>query len=156
MGDPQVESDAAPTTAELIENIYKITIKPHSYDDFMEKWGLHIGDAIDQLHELEKKVALYSRLETEALTPHFEMGLRLLEELSGQDPNKRNDQTRPLNSAASLLVDKSGRIVWYNGTANRLFSLLKWSGKTGQRAKMYPTMKTGYGNDEETQFFRQV
>ena len=33
---------------------------------------------------------------------------------------------------------------------------LKWSGKTGQRAKMYPTLKTGYANDEETQFFRQV
>jgi len=33
---------------------------------------------------------------------------------------------------------------------------LKWSGKTGQRAKMYPTLKTGYTNDEETQFFGQV
>ncbi|WP_235851920.1 hypothetical protein [Litorivita pollutaquae] len=31
---------------------------------------------------------------------------------------------------------------------------LKWSGKTGQRAKMYPTLKTGYTNDQETQFFR--
>ena len=26
---------------------------------------------------------------------------------------------------------------------------LKWSGKAGQRAKMYPTLKTGYTNDEE-------
>jgi choline-glycine betaine transporter len=34
--------------------------------------------------------------------------------------------------------------------------IAKWSGKTGQRAKMYPTLKTGYTNDEETQFFRQV
>ena len=33
---------------------------------------------------------------------------------------------------------------------------LKWSGKIGQRAKMYPTLQTGYTNDEETQFFRQV
>ncbi|MFT7447373.1 MAG: hypothetical protein ACI9LZ_002295, partial [Glaciecola sp.] len=33
---------------------------------------------------------------------------------------------------------------------------MKWSGKTGQRAKMYPSLKTGYRNDEETQFFRQV
>lgn len=40
----------------------------------------------------------------------------------------------------------------------RLFrpGILKWSGKTGQRAKMYPTLKTGYTNDEETQFFGQV
>lgn len=33
---------------------------------------------------------------------------------------------------------------------------LKWSGKPGQPAKMYPTMTTGYTNDEETQFFGQV
>ena len=33
---------------------------------------------------------------------------------------------------------------------------LKWSGKTGQPAKMYPTITTGYTNDEETQFFGQV
>jgi len=33
---------------------------------------------------------------------------------------------------------------------------VKWSGKTGQRAKMCPTLKTGYTNDEETQFLRQV
>ena len=31
---------------------------------------------------------------------------------------------------------------------------LKWSGKTGQRANMCPTIKLGYTNDEETQFFR--
>jgi hypothetical protein len=33
---------------------------------------------------------------------------------------------------------------------------MKWSGKTGQRAKMYPTRTIGYRNDQETQFFRQV
>ena len=33
---------------------------------------------------------------------------------------------------------------------------LKWSGKFRQRAKMYPALTTGYGNDDETQFFGQV
>jgi len=33
---------------------------------------------------------------------------------------------------------------------------LKWSGKFGQRAKVYPTLMNGYGNDEETELFRQV
>jgi hypothetical protein len=33
---------------------------------------------------------------------------------------------------------------------------LKWSGKFGQRAKMYPTLMNGYENDEATEFFRQV
>ena len=45
------------------------------------------------------------------------------------------------------------------GTGIKLWWLcekVKWSGKTGQRAKMYPTRTTGYTNDQETQFFRQV
>ena len=33
---------------------------------------------------------------------------------------------------------------------------LKWSGKFGQRAKVYPTRTNGYENDEETELFRQV
>ena len=33
---------------------------------------------------------------------------------------------------------------------------LKWSGKFGQHAKMYPTLLNGYENDEATEFFRQV
>ena len=37
-----------------------------------------------------------------------------------------------------------------------LILYVKWSGKTGQRAKMYPTLKTGYINDQETQLFRQI
>ena len=37
-----------------------------------------------------------------------------------------------------------------------LILYVKWSGKTGQRAKMYPTLKTGYTNDQETQLFRQI
>ena len=33
---------------------------------------------------------------------------------------------------------------------------LKWSGKFGQRAKVYPTRTNGYENNEETELFRQV
>ncbi|MFT5868736.1 MAG: DNA helicase HerA-like ATPase [Paracoccaceae bacterium] len=42
--------------------------------------------------------------------------------------------------------------------APRLYAtfLLKWSGKFGQRAKMYPTCTNGYENDEATELFRQV
>jgi transposase len=32
---------------------------------------------------------------------------------------------------------------------------MKWSGKLGQRAKMYPTRMNGYENDEATELFRQ-
>ena len=37
-----------------------------------------------------------------------------------------------------------------------LYRDLKWSGKFGQRAKMYPTRLNGYKNDKATEFFRQV
>ncbi len=33
-------------------------------------------------------------------------------------------------------------------------SSLKWSGKTGQSAKVYPTLENGYANDDETPIFR--
>lgn len=33
---------------------------------------------------------------------------------------------------------------------------LKWSGKAGQGAKMYPAFKLGYTNADETQFFIQL
>jgi transposase len=36
------------------------------------------------------------------------------------------------------------------------WSQLKWSGKFGQRVKMYPTRLNGYENDETTELFRQV
>mgnify|MGYP005680036135 FL=1 len=33
---------------------------------------------------------------------------------------------------------------------------VKWSGKFGQRAKMYPTRTNGYENDKTTELFRPV
>ena len=33
---------------------------------------------------------------------------------------------------------------------------LKWSGKFGQRAKMYPTRTNGYENDKATELFRPI
>lgn len=33
---------------------------------------------------------------------------------------------------------------------------MKWSGEFGPRAKVYPTLVTGYGNDEATELFGQV
>ena len=48
----------------------------------------------------------------------------------------------------SLLRTHGG--VWADATV----MCLKWSGKIGQRAKMYPTRMNGYENDEETELFR--
>ena len=42
------------------------------------------------------------------------------------------------------------------GTPTTTHYDLKWSGKFGQRAKMYPTRTNGYENDKATELFRQV
>ena len=34
--------------------------------------------------------------------------------------------------------------------------VMKWSGKFGQRAKVYPTRTNGYENDKTTELFRPV
>jgi hypothetical protein len=38
----------------------------------------------------------------------------------------------------------------------RVLPQVKWSGKFGQRAKMYPTRTNGYENDKTTELFRPV
>jgi hypothetical protein len=40
------------------------------------------------------------------------------------------------------------------GMGDKAQKALKWSGKFGQRAKVYPTLMNGYENDEATEFFR--
>jgi restriction endonuclease Mrr len=40
--------------------------------------------------------------------------------------------------------------------AGKLDSSLKWSGKFGRSAKVYPTLKNGYSNDDETPIFGQI
>jgi len=44
--------------------------------------------------------------------------------------------------------------ITFNGIRPQL--ILKWSGKIGQCAKVYPTLTNGCDNDEATEFFRQV
>jgi len=54
------------------------------------------------------------------------------------------------------LLSISGSSFYYEPKGETEMNLVKWSGKTGQPAKMYPTLMTGYSYDQETQFFGQV
>jgi hypothetical protein len=53
-------------------------------------------------------------------------------------------------------LDLIARLASRFGPTSRIAKELKWSGKTGQRAKVYPTRMNGYENDEATELFRQV
>jgi hypothetical protein len=46
-------------------------------------------------------------------------------------------------------------LVGFRLRPQQLSSNLKWSGKLGQRAKVYPTRTNGYENDKATELFRQ-
>lgn len=119
------DQNEAQLEADLIERIYNVAISPHSYDDFMEKWSSYVGQALDQLTVLQHQVDSGNTAPVDTLSRHFEMGFRLLEELGRIDPA---DKTSALNSgAASMLLDETGLIVWYNGAASRYFGLRRLS-----------------------------
>ena len=50
----------------------------------------------------------------------------------------------------AFLDDHADRVV------SKQELLVKWSGKFGQCAKMYPTRTNGYENDKTTELFRPV
>ena len=50
----------------------------------------------------------------------------------------------------------SGVLGAAGGLLDATTCIVKWSGKFGQRAKMYPTRTNGYENDKTTELFRPV
>lgn len=124
---PTPDPDRARIEAELIERIYKVAISPHAYDDFMEKWADYVEKALDDLTALKKEVELEETVPLDTLSRHFDMGFRLLEELGRSDPSGERSGTGHGSAGASVLVDRSGQIVWYNGAASRYFDLRRLS-----------------------------
>jgi len=113
--------------ADLIERIYNVAISPHAYDDFMDKWADYVGQALEDLTMLKQEVEADNSLAVKTLSRHFDMGFRLLEELGRTPPSIGKGQASQGPGAASLLVNASGDLVWYNGAASRYFGLRRIS-----------------------------
>jgi pimeloyl-ACP methyl ester carboxylesterase/DNA-binding CsgD family transcriptional regulator len=113
--------------AELIERIYNIALEPHSYGDFMEKWDHYFSEALDKLAALKMASEAEDAIRLENLSRHFEMGFRLLEELGRTTPATYFAGNAPGTAAASVLIDRNGQVVWYNGAASRYFGLRRIS-----------------------------
>ena len=59
--------------------------------------------------------------------------------------------------AEEFPVSYKTKVIFLFGCASdAALSVLKWSGKFGQHAKMYPTRTNGYENDKTTELFRYV
>lgn len=112
--------------ADLIERIYNLAISPHSYDDFMEKWAGYVAQALEGLSALQREVEAENTSQVDTLARHFDMGFRLLEELGRVDPSEKAAAGHG-SGAASILLDETGHIVWYNGAASRYFDLRRLS-----------------------------
>lgn len=124
---PQPAQNDAQLEAELIERIYNLAISPHAYDDFMDKWAGYVDQAMQELTALKREVATEEELSMVPLSRHFDMGFRLLEELGRTAPATEKTQGVHRAGAASILLDPSGHIVWYNGAASRFFGLRRLS-----------------------------
>ncbi len=122
----QVHNDAQ-LEAELIERIYNLAISPHAYDDFMDKWAGYVDQAMQELTALKREVVAEEELSMKSLSRHFDMGFRLLEELGRTAPASEEMQGVRRAGVASILLEPSGQIVWYNGAASRFFGLRRLS-----------------------------
>lgn len=120
-------SDESQLEAELIERIYNVAVSPHAYDDFMDKWAGYVGQALQDLTALKQEVEAENLSRIGTLSRHFDMGFRLLEELGRADPATKGTEVAAGSGAASILIDRTGRIVWYNGAASRFFGLRRIS-----------------------------
>jgi hypothetical protein len=95
---------------------------------------------------VQRRLQFFARVEVVVLQHLLEPAVETLDNTVGLGVLRRRETV--LNAQVTA---QSIELMLTGGGA-----LLKWSGKTGQRAKMYPTLKTGYTNGEETQLFRQV
>ncbi|WP_187431342.1 hypothetical protein ROLI_026960 [Roseobacter fucihabitans] len=84
----------------------------------------------------------YPKDDVDANSPKKQISACGLTKRSALNVDMNATKKNPVKSSAELKLTVEAQV--------------KWSGKIGQRAKMYPTTTTGYTNDEETQFFRQV
>ena len=151
--DPNTpDPDSASLEAELIEQISRIAIRPHAYEDFMEKWNAYVGLALGKPSMPERAVDSGRGGDLENLSRHFYMGFRLLEELGRTDPEAEARDGGYRAGAASFLLDGQGRIVWYNSAASRHFGLRRisriadvpmWSRSRSELARLLDALRAG-------------
>ncbi len=72
--------------------------------------------------------------------------------LSTHNSNESGRDAKGFWTDTVVLISKDENLTKSHA---RYVEALKWSGKFGQRAKMYPTLMNGYENDEATELFRQ-
>lgn len=121
---PPASKQSGMDTSALVESIYRISLEPHAYDDFMEQWESHISKAVETLRDLQSQAEKSnSNPYVPEIEKHFEIGFRLLEELGRSSLASYFGDDEDLGGAPRMLINAKGNIVWFNGRAANLFNI---------------------------------
>lgn len=108
----------------LIESIYRIALEPKAYDSFMELWGNHVQDNLEDYQSIEETSEPEN---TRDIARHFDIALQLLDQIqlstASNNPNAKTD----FGFNPQLLIDGNGNVVWYNASARNAFNLVTTS-----------------------------
>jgi pimeloyl-ACP methyl ester carboxylesterase/DNA-binding CsgD family transcriptional regulator len=113
--------EAEAQRGQLIEAIYRIALDPQSYDAFMHRWDAYITqrllarEAPGGSEDAEPPVP--------GLESHFQIADRLLEQTMPPPNPPGVDAALAVRTAPRFLIDRTGRVVWHNAVAARLFDL---------------------------------
>lgn len=106
----------------LIESIYRIALEPMSYDRFMGHWDDYISARLAALGALSapaQDVGSSVPADPE-IASHLDIATRLIERTAALHPGTALRDSR---GDPRMLIAPSGRIVWTNAAAHRLFDL---------------------------------
>lgn len=106
----------------LIESIYRIALEPMSYDRFMGHWDDYISERLAALGALSAQAqdAAAKVPADPEIASHLDIATRLIERTPAPEPGKALRDSR---GDPRMLIAASGRIVWSNAAAHRLFDL---------------------------------
>lgn len=113
-------------SSDLLKQIYQLAVDPDGFDQFLELWEEHVTAQAVALAEDQAVDDADVSAGTD-LSDHFELAAEILRR-QGRSWDDAVQIMRRSSSRAAILLDRAGRVVWFNGAAGR--QLYVTSGQT--------------------------
>ncbi len=112
---------------ELLQTIYETALLPENYDELVDIWSTRLEAALDQVGDglLQGDDALPVDL-SESIR-FLNTSLQLFERLDTARRLESSTREAERSSFPKLVLDATGKVVWYNGAALRRFGLTRQS-----------------------------